>query len=152
MKLAFIIDPIEYLDPGHDTSIAIMEASQLLGHEIWMTSITDLSAIAGKAWAKLTKIELVPVELKDNHWVAASQWYQRQETVFTCLENFDFVWMRKDPPVTIAYLYATYLLDLIDPKKTQVINSTRGLRHANEKLYTIHFAQVMPATDRKSVV
>ena len=31
-------------------------------------------------------------------------------------------------------------------KKTQVINSTRGLRHANEKLYTIHFAQVMPAT------
>jgi len=146
MKLAFIIDPIEYLDPGHDTSVAIMEASQLLGHEVWMTSITDLSAIAGKAWAKLTKIELVPVELKDNHWEAVSQWYQRQETVFTCLENFDFVWMRKDPPVTIAYLYATYLLDLIDPQKTQVINSTRGLRHANEKLYTIHFAQVMPAT------
>jgi len=131
---------------GHDTSVAIMEASQLLGHEVWMTSITDLSAIAGKAWAKLTKIELVPVELKDNHWVAVSQWYQRQETVFTCLENFDFVWMRKDPPVTIAYLYATYLLDLIDPQKTQVINSTRGLRHANEKLYTIHFSQVMPAT------
>jgi glutathione synthase len=146
MKLAFIIDPIEYLDPGHDTSVAIMEAAQLLGHEVWMTSITDLSAIAGKAWAKLTRIELVPVELKDNHWVAVSQWYQRQETVFTCLENFNFVWMRKDPPVTIAYLYATYLLDLIDPKKTKVINSTRGLRHANEKLYTIHFAQVMPAT------
>jgi len=36
---------------------------------------------------------------------------------FYLLENFDFVWMRKDPPVTIAYLYATYLLDLIDPKK-----------------------------------
>jgi glutathione synthase len=106
----------------------------------------NLSAIAGKAWAKLTKIELVPVELKDNHWEAVSQWYQRQETVFTCLEKFDFVWMRKDPPVTIAYLYATYLLDLIDPKKLKVINSTRGLRHANEKLYTIHFAQVMPAT------
>jgi len=48
MKLAFIIDPIEYLDPGHDTSVAIMEASQLLGHEVWMTSITDLMRLREK--------------------------------------------------------------------------------------------------------
>ena len=46
MKLAFIIDPISLLDPGHDSSVAMMEAAQILGHEVWITQINQLSAIA----------------------------------------------------------------------------------------------------------
>jgi glutathione synthase/RimK-type ligase-like ATP-grasp enzyme len=37
MKLAFIIDRLSLLDPTHDTSVAMMEAAQLLGHEVWVT-------------------------------------------------------------------------------------------------------------------
>jgi glutathione synthase len=146
MKLAFIIDPIERLDPGHDTSVALMEAAEVAGHEVWITGMSDLGAIGGKAWAKLTRVTLVPVELKGDRWIAVPDWYQLSEPVLIPLEEMDFVWMRKDPPVTIPYLYATYLLDLIDPARTKVINSPRGLREANEKLYTLHFASVMPET------
>jgi glutathione synthase len=146
MKLAFIIDPIARLDPGHDTSVALMEAAEVAGHEVWITGMNDLSAIQGKAWAKLTRVTLVPVELKGDRWLSVPAWYQLSEPVFMPLEEMDFVWMRKDPPVTIPYLYATYLLDLIDPARTKVINSPRGLREANEKLYTLHFASVMPET------
>jgi glutathione synthase len=146
MKLAFIIDPIEHLDPGHDTSVALMEAAQLLGHEVWITAMNDLGAIEGKVWAKLWRIHLIPVELRDNHWISVPHWYQLSEATLTCLEEMDVVWMRKDPPVTILYLYATYLLDLIDPTKTRVINSPTGLRNANEKLYTLQFSAVMPET------
>jgi glutathione synthase len=58
----------------------------------------------------------------------------------------DAVFMRKDPPVNIYYLYATYILELIDPQKTLVVNSPQGLREANEKMYTLRFAGVMPET------
>jgi glutathione synthase len=146
MKLAFIIDPIARLDPGHDTSVALMEAAEVAGHEVWITGMNDLSAIQGKAWAKLTRVTLVPVELKGDRWISVPVWYQLSEPVLMPLEEMDFVWMRKDPPVTIPYLYATYLLDLIDPARTKVINSPRGLREANEKLYTLQFASVMPET------
>jgi glutathione synthase len=146
MKLAFIIDPIARLDPGHDTSVALMEAAEVAGHEVWITGMNDLSAIQGKAWAKLTRVTLVPVELKGDRWISVADWYQLSEPVLMPLEEMDFVWMRKDPPVTIPYLYATYLLDLIDPARTKVINSPRGLREANEKLYTLHFVSVMPET------
>jgi glutathione synthase len=146
MKLAFIIDPIARLDPGHDTSVALMEAAEIAGHEVWLTGMNDLSAIQGKAWAKLTRVTLVPVELKGDRWISVPAWYQLSEPVLMPLEEMDFVWMRKDPPVTIPYLYATYLLDLIDPTRTKVINSPRGLREANEKLYTLQFASVMPET------
>jgi glutathione synthase len=145
MKLAFIIDPIAKLDPGHDTSVALMEAAQELGHEIWIAQM-HLSVIEGKAWATLKQVQLTPVQLENDRWIAVPNWYQLTDGVLTCLEDMDVVWMRQDPPVNIPYLYATYILELIDPAKTLVLNSPRGLREANEKMYTLQFHQVMPKT------
>ena len=62
------------------------------------------------------------------------------------LEEMDAVLMRKDPPVNVRYLYVSYILDLIDPAKTLVINSPQGLRNDNEKMYTFQFLSVMPET------
>jgi glutathione synthase len=146
MKLAFIIDPISRLDPGHDTSVALMEAAQSLGHEVWITQVHQLSVIDGTAWATLHKVQLTPVELIEGRWVAAANWYELSPLSLTCLEDMDAVFMRADPPVTMPYLYATYILELIDPAKTIVINSPQGLREANEKMYTLQFHQVMPET------
>jgi len=72
MKIAFIIDPIHRLDPCHDTSVALMEAAQILGHEIWITQTNLLSVIDGKAWAVLQQLELVPVELVEGRWLAVN--------------------------------------------------------------------------------
>lgn len=155
MKLAFIIDPISKLDPTHDSSVAIMEAAQILGHEIWITYLPQLSIVDGKAYGHLQPVTLKPVELIDNHWVASDNWYHLQQSQFLPLEAFDGVFMRKDPPVTISYLYATYILDLIDPKKTKVINSPQGIRGANEKIYALNFPSVIPdtiVTQSKSVI
>ncbi len=146
MKLAFIIDPLSLLDPGHDSTVAMMEAAQQLGYEVYGAEMHQLSVINGKTWAILQSIRLIPVELKGDRWVAVPQWYSVSEGILTCLEDMDAVFMRKDPPVTIPYLYATYLLALINPAHTLVINSPQGLREANEKLYTLQFSGVMPET------
>jgi glutathione synthase len=146
MKLAFIIDPIAKLDPGHDTSVALMEAAQIMKHQIWIAQANQLSIIEGKAWANLQSVTLKPVHLVNGLWQAAADWYQLGDSWFTCLEEMDAVWMRVDPPVNTPYLYATYILDLIDPEKTLVINSPRGLRNANEKVYALQFISVIPTT------
>ena len=146
MKLAFIIDPIAKLDPGHDTSVALMEAAQTMGHQVWITQAKDLTIVEGKAWANLQSVTLKPVQLVSALWQAASDWYRVGEKIFTCLEEMDAVWMRIDPPVNTPYLYATYILDLIAPEKTLVINSPAGLRNANEKVYALQFTSVIPTT------
>ncbi len=146
MKLAFIIDPIAKLDPGHDSSVAMMEAAQVLGHQIWITEAHQLSIIEGKAWGYLQAVNLKPVKLVDEHWQAEVDWYQVQGKILTCLEEMDAVFMRSDPPVTVPYLYTTYILDLIDPRKTLVVNSPKGLRTANEKVYALQFTSVIPET------
>lgn len=146
LKLAFIIDPIQFLDPGHDTSVALMEAATQLGHEIWITQSNLLGVTAGKAWATLQRVELTPVQLIEGRWVAVQPWYRLGEPQLQLLETMDAVFMRTDPPVTVSYLYATYILDYIDTTKTLVINAPRGLRAANEKMYALQFTEAIPET------
>ncbi|MGB7413455.1 MAG: glutathione synthase [Thermosynechococcaceae cyanobacterium] len=146
MKLAFIIDPIHKLDPGHDTSVALMEAAQIQGHQVWITEMQQLYLAEGKTCAFLQPVMLKPVELLDGKWIAAETWYELGKVEALPLEVMDGVFMRQDPPVTIPYLYATYLLDYIDPKKTRVVNSPYGLRAANEKMYALQFQEAMPDT------
>lgn len=155
MKFAFIIDPIAKLDPTHDSTVAMMEAAQILGHQVYITFLDGLSIIKGKAYAHLQPITLTPVELIDEHWHSESNWYKLGESVFLPLESCQAVFMRKDPPMDTSYLYATYILDLIDPQKTQVFNSPHGIRAANEKMYALQFPSLIPetiVTQSKSVI
>ncbi|NEQ43693.1 MAG: glutathione synthase [Leptolyngbya sp. SIOISBB] len=146
MKFAFIIDPIQQLDPGHDTSVALMEAAQAGGHEVWITQAEGLGVEMGRAMARMQPVTLKPVTLGDNRWLAETDWYSLGEAVYQPLETMDMVMMRTDPPVTIPYLYTTYVLDYVDPSKTLVMNSPQGLRAANEKMYALQFAQAIPET------
>ncbi|MFP4578971.1 MAG: glutathione synthase, partial [Coleofasciculus sp.] len=146
MKFAFIIDPLSKLNPSHDTSVALMEAAQALGHDVWITQAQKLTVVNNQAWANLDKVQLTPAELVEGRWVVSERWYAISDTVSLPLEDMDAVFMRTDPPVTIPYLYATYILDYINPKKTQVINTPTGLRRANEKMYALQFKEVIPET------
>ncbi len=146
MKLAFIIDSVSTLIPGHDTSVALMEAAQAQGHEVWVTQATLLSVQGGLAWALLQPIALQPAQIVDGRWVVPQPWYQLGEACLLPLQEMDAVFMRTDPPVTVPYLYATYILDYVDPAKTRVINSPSGIRAANEKMYALQFTGAIPET------
>lgn len=146
MKLAFIIDPIHQLDPCHDTSVALMEAAQNLGHQIWVTQVNLLTVVESKAWAFLQQVEIVPVQLVEGRYLALNPWYKLSDRSLISLETFDAVFMRTDPPVNDPYLYATYILDYVDQNKTLVVNSPSGIRGANEKMYALQFTDAIPET------
>ncbi|BAZ16850.1 glutathione synthetase [Calothrix sp. NIES-4071] len=146
MKLAFIIDPIHLLDPCHDTSVALMEAACVLGHEVWITKASQLNVVDSKATAIVERVEITPIELVEERWVAKTPWYKLGERLNVALETMDAVFMRTDPPVDVPYLYATYILDYIDQTKTLIVNSPNGIRAANEKMYALQFTDAIPET------
>jgi glutathione synthase len=122
---------------------------------VWVGQAEDLQVIESKAWAFLRPISIQPVELKDGLWKAPQLWYSLGESALMPLEQMDTVFMRKDPPVSTAYLYATYLLDYVDPNKTLVLNHPQGLRAANEKMFALQFRDAIPDTivsQSKSVI
>ena len=146
MKFAFIVDPIERLDPGHDTSVAMIEAAQGLGHQVYITQADRLGVAGGLGYGWLQPVSVKPVVQQGDRWVSTADWYRLGEAKWRPLEEMDAVFMRTDPPVTIPYLYVTYILDYVDSRKTQVINSPAGLRTANEKMYALQFADAIPET------
>ena len=62
-----------------------------------------------------------------------------------CLGDFNIIFMRKDPPFDMSYIFATYLLDLV-PQNTLVLNDPSAIRSANEKMVALQFEQYIPKT------
>lgn len=137
MKHLFLIDPIATFHPKKDTTLALMTAVQERDGEVWAAELPQLSGHGGYASVHATRYTVD---------TSAPAFYTEHETVTMRLDDFHVVWMRKDPPFDLQYVYATYLLDLADPSKTLVMNKPQGLRNANEKVFILNFPDVIPDT------
>ena len=135
-RFLFIMDPIERLLPDKDTTFVFMLESQARGHALYYCNIADLFVTHGVARARFRR---VTVARGDPH-------YQLFEERTEPLHWFEAVFMRKDPPVDLTYIFATYMLSLAAASGTFVFNDPRGLREANEKLYALNFPAVIPPT------
>ena len=129
----FLIDPIGRLRPEKDSSVALMQAGQRAGEEIWAAQPSDLAAGEGGP-----RVLAAPI--------TAEPWYSAGEGCWQPLSHFQRVWMRKDPPVDEAYLYATHLLELAERQGVQVLNRPASLRAWNEKLGALQFPELMAPT------
>ena len=129
----FLIDPIGRLRPEKDSSVALMQAGQRAGEEIWAAQPSDLAAGEGGPRVLAAPITTEP-------------WYSAGEACWQPLSHFQRVWMRKDPPVDEAYLYATHLLELAEHQGVQVLNRPASLRAWNEKLGALQFPELMAPT------
>ncbi|MEM9569095.1 MAG: glutathione synthase, partial [Cyanobacteria bacterium P01_E01_bin.34] len=136
MRVAFVVDPLDRLHFHHDTSVALMEALQRRGHDVFALEISDLYVTAGSTWADVQRLQVVSNR---------PEWYQAEAREPVLLSTMDAVWMRKDPPVDDTYVTATQLLSLIGGK-TMVLNNPAGLLVANEKLFALQFSNWTPET------
>jgi len=133
MKFLFVIDPIKNINPLKGSTAALMQASSKKNIEIWSCTPQDLEARGDEVWASSVKVEVVP-------------WISFKENDCIPLAEFNCIWMRKDPPVNEAYLYATHLLEVAERKGVKVINKPSSLRAWNEKLGALRYSHLMAPT------
>ena len=132
MKLLFLLDPLERLNPAKDTSLAIMREADKRGHELYVCLQHDLflrSDIA-RVWAKRFNFNDIS--------------YTLQDSVEYSPADFDAVLMRKDPPFDNEYLYSTYLLEIAVNQGARVYNNPTAIRSWNEKVSVTRFPQFVP--------
>ncbi|MCS6857705.1 MAG: glutathione synthase [Deltaproteobacteria bacterium] len=140
LRLLFVMDPPEKIQADSDTSFALIEEAVRRGHRVDHCLITNLfvhsspgGARAG-AWVR----PVTPSREGQPPLVLGPK-----EAVF--LSEFQAIFVRKDPPFDRHYLWATQVLELARGQSL-IINDPRGLREANEKLYALHFPELMPRT------
>ncbi len=129
------MDPIEQIDPSHDTTYVIMREVQRRGGEIWVCTSRQITIDRGTPEAGARRVDL--------HDLPGERHFRVVEERRIPVETFDLIWMREDPPFDQQYLYATYLLELVS---VPVLNDPAGIRDSNEKLFILQFPRHIAPT------
>jgi len=134
MKIAFLLDPLSYMQHKEDTSFSLMRECERKGHEVFYFQSQDLRLHHSTLEGRLSKCFMDPkrgVQLTQARW----------QKLTTC----HAIIIRKEPPFDMNYLSAMYLLDFVR-QKTFLMNDSNGIRSTNEKLSSLLFPRWTPTT------
>lgn len=135
MRVLFVMDPLERLNLAGDSTFMLMRECTARGYAVaWCTPdqlfATPEGAAAAVEWVRT---------------VAEAPHFHRGAREDQPLGAFDMVWMRKDPPFDMHYVFSTYLLEMVPPT-TRVFNRPDSIRSRNEKLFALRFPALTPPT------
>jgi glutathione synthase len=136
LTLAFVMDPPATMNPLADTTFAFMAEAQARGHRVLYVDPADLGFDHDRVRARVT-----PITVRRD---AAPHYALGEPRTIHLDDEVHVAFQRKDPPVDAEYVFATQVLSLC--RKTLVLNRPEGILAANEKLYALHFPDLMAET------
>ena len=144
MNVCFLMYPWESVkSPENDTSMALIHECAKRGHGVAIctpSNLTIRNSVTSAFCTILNRVEKVPASIKSFYKKTTT----REEML--PLAGFDVIFMRAEPPLD------PQMLNFLDSVKDDVfiINSVRGMREANNKLYTAAFEdpnnEIIPVT------
>jgi glutathione synthase len=138
VRALFIVDPLDKLSLAGDTSYALMLEGAARGWDVWTCQIEHLGLASNDAVVDACPTIVTP-------GLTPAEAFQVEARQPRRLADFDVVLMRKDPPLDVNYLHATWILDHARGK-TLLVNDPRGLRELNEHLAVLNFPELTPPT------
>lgn len=133
MKILFVMDPLGSINHETDSTLVMMKEAWRREHEINFCTVEDLYIHRAIPYSLVKKAVFEEGE---------PLFCLREESEIA-LKELDAIFMRKDPPFDMNYIFATYLLEFAS-RDTFIINDPKGVRDANEKLYALNFPQAIP--------
>ncbi len=137
IRLGVVMDPISSVKPAKDSTLAMLEAAQSRGWELYYMEQQHLSLLNGQAFGNMTPLTLT---------LGKEPWYAPGLPAKRPLSDLDVILMRKDPPFDTEYIYTTYILERAELAGTLIVNRPQGLRDMNEKVYTAWFPECCATT------
>lgn len=135
IKLGIVMDPIESISFKKDTSLALLDAAQRKGWELFYMEDKDLALENGVAVANMAPLKVA---------MNPDNWFEKGETSWQALGDLDVILMRKDPPFDNEYIYNTYILERAEQQGTLIVNKPQSLRDCNEKVFATAFPECCP--------
>ena len=130
------MDPIDSINPKKDSTLAMMLAAQARDWRISIFTQSDIYIEDGEVFILATEVTL---------YDDIETWYEVRDQRTINAKDFDCILMRKDPPFDMEYVYATYLLELIEKGGIPVLNRPGSIRDCNEKLFALQFPTCTPS-------
>ena len=123
----FITDSLDELNPKKDTTILWMQEAFTMGSQIFQCEMSDLTYTDQQTFASFSAI----TDPNDHPQIS------EQVNVTKALKDFDYVFMRKDPPVDENFMNALHLLSQAESEGANVINRPQHYRSLMKRF--LHF-------------
>jgi glutathione synthase len=134
-KCAFFLDGWEKLTSPTDTSLYLIKLALKNQWQVYYFEQKTLHCIANQVFA-----DVYSIHLNDEKNLVLGP--PERSYALTKMQR---IFIRKDPPFNLEYIYATYALELLEKQGVAMINRPQSLRDANEKFFILNFpACVVP--------
>ncbi len=136
-KIGIIIDPLDSLHPEKDSSLAMIWEAMNRGYDViafYPENIFVKNGVPSATGILLKKNLKSLIKISERSLWEGS------------LKELDLLFMRKDPPFDMEYIYLTYFMDALENLGVRCINPGSSLRNVNEKYYISNFPNCIPPT------
>jgi len=142
MKIAFLMDKLESINPEYETTSYLMYECNQRGHTVYFLEPHDVYIRKDEIVARMRNITVSPDLSMKKYWRSLIRCLNRDELLFETVTELDALFLRKDPP--LLYQTMEFLSPISD--KVFMVNSTTGQIMGNSKLYTLNFPNIIPET------
>ncbi len=142
MKIAFLMDKLEGINPLYETTSHLMYECNQRGHTVYFLEPHDIYIRGNAVVARMRDLSVAPDQPMERYWQELIACLKKEELIFEIISELDVLFLRKDPPLN----YQT--LEFLGPVHQHVfiVNSTVGQSLGNSKLYTLNFPEIIPET------
>ena len=145
VTVLFVMDPLDGLSLKKDSSLAMIRAAQRREWNVCYAQQGDLVWRDNAAWAYQAPLRLSNAFAADlDPSAAGERWFELGAREPRLLSDFDVIFLRKDPPFDMEYIYTTYLLERAEVDGALVVNRPHSVRDCNEKLFATTFTDCVP--------
>ena len=142
MKIAFMMDRLESIEPMWETTSHLMYECNKRGHTVYFLEPHDIYIRGYEVVARMRNITVPPNLTMKKYWRSAIKCLKKDDLIFETVTELDALFLRKNPPLN--YQVMEYLSPVND--RIFMINSTNGQILGNSKLYALNFPGIIPMT------
>ncbi len=142
MRIAFLMDLLDELDPLKDTTSHLVYECAQRGHEIFFLEPHDLYVKSNRIRARMKQLVASAGLAREETWRIFIQDIHQEKRIFDDISDLDALFMRKNPPVDFRTIdFLQFLKDDVF-----IINDIQGQIRASSKLYMLNFPDIIPET------
>ncbi|MGD9309022.1 MAG: glutathione synthase, partial [Desulfosarcina sp.] len=142
MKIAFLMDPLEAIQPKNETTSHLMYACNERGHTVFFLQPHDVYIRSDQVVARMRNITVRPGLSMGDYWQAIIRCTKQDHLIFETITELDVLFLRSNPPLN----YQTMEFLQTVNNHVFIVNSTTGQILGNSKLYILNFPDIIPET------
>ena len=142
MKIAFLMDSLETIQPEYETTSHLMYECNDRGHTVYFLESHDVYIRRDQVVARMRNITVKPGFSMDVYWQELIRCTKQDHLIFETITELDALFLRSNPPLN----YQTMEFLQTVNNNVFILNSTTGQILGNSKLYILNFPEIIPET------